>query len=67
MFDAVNKIIATHKAVALVNEVKITQHDLDISVSQISAGSKLYKDYSAVGEFSDTGGDTHFYTPFKQF
>lgn len=40
MFDAVNKIIATHKAVALVNEVKITQHDLDISVSQISAGAK---------------------------
>lgn len=46
-------------------QLTTSDNDKFIDVSQISAGSKLYKDYSAVGEFSDTGGDTHFYTPFK--
>lgn len=39
--------------------------DKFIDVSQISAGAKLYKDYSAVEEYSDKGGSTHFFTPFK--
>jgi hypothetical protein len=39
--------------------------DKFIDSSQVTAGAKLYKDYSLVEEYSDKGGSTHFYTPFK--
>lgn len=39
LFDGVDKILATKKTVAKVNDGKITQKDLDISITQISAGA----------------------------
>ena len=40
MFTGVDKILATYKAVAKVNGEKISQRDLDISMSQIKAGAE---------------------------
>lgn len=47
--------------------LKLVTSDPDkfIDLTQISSGAKLYKDYSLVPEYSDKGGSTHFYTPFK--
>lgn len=39
MFDAVHRLVAAHKAVATVNNQKITQKDLDVSVSQLQMGA----------------------------
>jgi hypothetical protein len=41
IFDGVNKYLSTKKVVATVNDGKVTQRDLDISVSQIGAGVAL--------------------------
>lgn len=41
LFDGVNRMVAMNKAVATVNDVKISQYDLDISMSQISSGAAL--------------------------
>ena len=40
MFTGVDKFLATYKAVAKVNGEKISQRDLDISMSQIKAGAE---------------------------
>ena len=39
IFDGVNKMIAARTAVATVNDGKISRYDLDISLSQITAGA----------------------------
>ncbi len=41
LFDGVNRMMAMNKAVATVNDTKISQFDLEISMSQISAGAAL--------------------------
>ena len=40
VFEGVNKVVAMYKAVAKVNGVKITERDLNISVSQLKAGAE---------------------------
>lgn len=41
LFDGVNRMVAMNKAVATVNDTKISQFDLEISMSQISAGAAI--------------------------
>ncbi|HEY0964676.1 MAG TPA: SurA N-terminal domain-containing protein [Candidatus Paceibacterota bacterium] len=41
LFDGVNRMVSMQKAVATVNDAKISQYDLDISMSQISAGAAM--------------------------